>query len=107
MEKNEARFYLGAVSGRYRCHFTLSMTRIGERAPHRWRSTRLEGIRDGHCWTVSALWITFLASCQDLTPVRPPVTAADQGPDGAASGLDHRGVDAVDAGAWIPRLCLV
>ena len=25
-----------------RCHFTLSMTRIGERAPHRWRSTRLE-----------------------------------------------------------------
>ena len=58
-------------------------------------------------WAVSTLWITFPASCQDLTPVRPPVTAADQGPVGAASELDHRGVDAVDAGAWIPRLCLV
>jgi hypothetical protein len=91
------------------------MTRIGERAPDRWRLTRLEGARDGHCGTVSVLRITrgrrrrppaFLASCLDRTPVRPPVTAADQDPVGAASVLDHRGVDAVDGGTWIPRLCL-
>jgi hypothetical protein len=48
----------------------------------------------------------FQASCLDQTPVRPPVKAADRDPVGAASVLDHRGVDAVDAGAWIPRLCL-
>src|ERR1700730_7246035 len=65
------------------------MSRVGEQAP------------GSSAISASA---AFLASCLDLTPDRPPVMAADQGPVGAASVSGHRGVDAVDAGAWLPPL---
>jgi hypothetical protein len=63
------------------------MSRVGEQAP------------GSSAISASA---AFLASCLDLTPDRPPVTAADQGRVGAASVSGHRGVDAVGAGAWLP-----
>jgi hypothetical protein len=65
------------------------MSRVGEQAP------------GSSAISASA---AFRASCLDLTPGRPPVMAADQGPVGAASVSGHRGVDAVDAGAWLPPL---